>query len=62
MKAMLLQNRVWDQVVGTRVRPNPMLAPVIVARAAHANQAAITAANKEISTFEDAYMRASQPN
>ena len=59
MKAMLLVNRVWDLVMGTRVRPNPAPPAVVVAGAAHANQAEITAANKEIAAFEDAYMRAS---
>ena len=56
---MLLINRVWDLVMGTRVRPNPAPTAVVVAGAAHANQAEITAANKEIAAFEDAYMRAS---
>ena len=51
MKAMLLVNRVWDLVMGTRVRPNPAPTAVIVFGAAHANQAEITAANKEISDF-----------
>ena len=44
--------------MGTRVRPNPAPTAVVVAGAAHANQAEITAANKEIAAFEDAYMRA----
>ena len=59
LKAMLLINRVWDLVTGTRVRPGPAPAAVVVAGSAHANQAEITAANKEIAAFEDAYMRAS---
>ena len=59
MKAMLLVNRVWDLVTGTRVRPNPAPDPLVVAGAAHANQAEITAANRELTAFEDAYMRAS---
>ena len=41
MKAMLLVNRVWDLVTGTRVRPNPTPEEVIVFGQAHANQAEI---------------------
>ena len=59
MKEMLLVNRVWDLVTGIRIRPDPTPATVVVAGAAHANQAEITAANKEIAAFEDVYMRAS---
>ena len=33
MKTLLLQNRVWDLVLGTRVRPNPAPAPVMACRA-----------------------------
>ena len=58
-KSMLLVNRVWDLVTGTRIRPDPAPAAVVVAGAAHANQAEITAANKKITDFEDAYLRAS---
>ena len=43
MKALLLVNRVWDLVSGTRRRPNPAPDPVIVFGGAHANQAAIDA-------------------
>ena len=59
MKAMLLVNRVWDLITGTRVRPNPALEAVVVFGQAHANQAEITAANRGLTAFEDAYMRAS---
>ena len=59
MKTMLLVNRVWDPVMGTRNRPDPAPAAVVVARAAHANQAEITTANKKITEFEDVYLRAS---
>ena len=44
--------------MGTRVRPDPDPA-VVVAGAAHANQAEITETNKKITKFEDAYLRAS---
>ena len=56
MKAVLLVNRVWDLVAGTCIRPDLAPAAVVVAGAAHANQAEITAANKEIAASEDAYM------
>ena len=59
MKTLLIVNRVWDQVTGTQVRPNPAPAAIVVARAAHANQAEITSANKKLTEFEDAYLRAS---
>ena len=59
MKAMMLVHRVWDLVTGTRIRLDMAPAAVVVAGAAHANQAEIKAANKKIATFEDAYMRAS---
>ena len=59
MKTVLLVSRVWDLVMGTRVRPDPAPAAVVVAGAAHANQAEITAVNKNITEFEDAYLRAS---
>ena len=59
MNTVLLVNRVWDLVMGTRDCPDPAPAAVVVAGAAHANQAEITAANKEITKFEDAYLRAS---
>ena len=59
IKTVLLVNRVWDLVTGTRTRPDPALAAIVVAGAAHANQAEITAANKSITEFEDAYLRAS---
>ena len=59
MKTVLLVNRVWDLVMGTRVRPDPARAAIVVVGAAHANQAEITAANKKIADFEDAYLRAS---
>ena len=59
MKAMLLVNRVWDLVTGTRVRPNPAPKAVVVFGQAHANRAEITAANRELTAFEDACMRAS---
>ena len=45
MKTVLLVNRVWDLVMGTRVRLDLAPAAVVVAEAAHANQAEITAAN-----------------
>ena len=48
MKTLLLFNEVWDLVTGTRVRPDPAPAAIVVADAAHANQAAITAATKKI--------------
>ena len=59
MKIVLLGNRVWDLVMGARDRPDPALAAVVVAGAAHANQAEITVANKKITEFGDAYLRAS---
>ena len=37
MKAMLLVNRVWDLVTGTRIRPNPTPEAVVVFGEAHAN-------------------------
>ena len=59
MKTVLLVHRVWDLVLGTRICLDPAPAAVVVLGQAHANQAEITAANKEITAFEDAYMRAS---
>ena len=59
MKTVLLVNRVWDLVMGTRLRPDPAPAAIVVAGAAHANQVEITATNKRIADFEDAYLRAS---
>ena len=58
MKALLLVNRVWDLVSGTRRRPNRAPDPVIVFGEAHANQAAINAANEKLDAFEDAYLKA----
>ena len=46
MKKVLLVNRVWDLVMGTQLRLDPAPAAVVVAGAAHANQAEITTANK----------------
>ena len=59
MRTLLLFNEVWDLVTVTRVRPDPAPAAIVVADAAHANQAAITAATLEIREFERAYVKAS---
>ena len=59
MKTLLLFNEVWDLVTSTCVRPDPAPAAIVVADAAHANQAAITAVTKEIRDFEKAYVKAS---
>ena len=44
---------------GHTTSSDPTPAAIVVAGAAHANQAEITAANKKITDFEDAYLRAS---
>ena len=59
MKRVLLLNEVWDLVTGTRDRPDPAPRAIVVAGAAHANLAEITAANKEIKDFEKSYVKAS---
>ena len=58
MKQLLLFNEVWDLVSGIRVRPDPTPAAIVVADGAHANQAAITAATKEIRDYEKSYVKA----
>ena len=58
MKALLLLNRVWDLVLGKRIRPNPALAENVAFGAGFTNQAAIDTANKKLDDFEDAYNKA----
>ena len=58
MKALLLVNRVWDLVLGKRIRSNPAPAAIVAFGARNTNQDAIDTANKKLDDFEDAYNKA----